>query len=130
MGGVVAIQLALDFPGLVTHLVLTATSGSVDISDLQVEDWRPAFHEANPTVPRRFADSRHDYTDRLSSVRASVLLLWGDSDPISPVSVGLRLRSLLPRSALHVIEGGEHDFAHKMDAAVVPLMDEHLARNG
>ncbi len=130
MGGAVAIQLALDFPEQVTHLVLTATSGGVDISDLQVDDWRPAFHASNPTVPRWFADTRRDFTDRLGSVRASVLLLWGDSDPISPVSVGLRLKHGLPRSTLHVIEGGEHDFAHRMAVAIVPLIDDHLARTG
>lgn len=52
MGGIIAIQAALRQPDLVTHLVLTVTSGGVDMSDLQTEDWRPGFCAANPTFPR------------------------------------------------------------------------------
>ena len=34
MGGIVAVRVALEHPGLITHLVLTVTSGGVDMSDL------------------------------------------------------------------------------------------------
>ncbi len=34
MGGVIAIRAALERPDRITHLVLTVTSGGVDISDL------------------------------------------------------------------------------------------------
>ena len=60
MGGVIAIQAALRRPELVTHLVLTVTSGGVELSALQAEDWRPAFFAANPTLPRWLADYRED----------------------------------------------------------------------
>jgi pimeloyl-ACP methyl ester carboxylesterase len=126
MGGVIAIQAALKRPDLVTHLVLTVTSGGVNMSDLHAEDWRPAFIEANPTIPRWFAEYKDDISCAVGSVLAPALLLWGDADPISPVVVGLRLKELLPASNLHVFPGGKHDLANKLALSVAPLIDEHL----
>ena len=126
MGGVVAVGAALRRPGLVTHLVLTATSGGVDVSRLGGEDWRPAFAHANPGLPRWFLDDRTDFTRDLSALRLPVLLLWGDADPISPVAVGRHLASLLPDARLHVLPGAGHDLGHARAAEVVPLIAAHL----
>lgn len=126
MGGVIAIRAALQRPELVTHLVLSVTSGGVDMSALQAEDWRPAFFAANPTLPRWFADHDEDMTDAIKAVRVPTLLLWGDADPISPVTVGQRLQELLPVSHLHVFPGGEHDLARQFPAQVAALIDQHL----
>jgi len=126
MGGVIAMQAALKRPGLVTHLVLAATSGGVDVSDLRAEDWRPAFLRANPSLPRWFVDYKSDISASLASIHAPVLLLWGDADPISPVAVGLRLHKLLPRAHLHVLAGGAHDFANVLAPSVARLIAEHL----
>lgn len=126
MGGVIAVQAAQKRPGLVTHLVLTATSGGVDISDLQVEDWRPGFFAANPALPRWFAEYRNDISSTIATMRTPTLLLWGDTDPISPVAVGKRLQELLPTSKMYVIPGGKHDLAKILAAEVAPLIDEYL----
>ena len=126
MGGVIAVQAALERPGLITHLVLSATSGGVNMPDLQVEDWRPAFFAANPMFPRWFADYEEDLSDAIGSLHVPTLLLWGDADPISPVAVGLRLKKLLPNSRMNVFPGGGHDLANKLAASVAPLIDEHL----
>lgn len=126
MGGIIAIQAARQRPDLVTHLVLTVTSGGVDMSALQAEDWRPAFFKANPTLPRWLADYNEDLSSVVGEIRSPVLLLWGDADPISPVAVGMRLRELLPRSSMHVLAGGEHDLANAHASSVAPLIDQHL----
>jgi pimeloyl-ACP methyl ester carboxylesterase len=110
--------------------VLTVTSGGVDMSDLQAEDWRPAFFAANPTTPCWFADYRSDMSEAIRTIGAPTLLLWGDADPISPVAVGERLQRLLPASDLHVIAGGEHDLANKLAARVASLIDAHLRDAG
>lgn len=47
-------------------------------------DWREAYRAALPDVPRWFVDDRTDLAARLGAVRAPTLLLWSDSDPISP----------------------------------------------
>lgn len=126
MGGVIAIRAALEKPVLVTHLVLSVTSGGMDMRDHGAEDWRPSFHEANPSLPRWFSTYQEDLTPSLPKLRIPTLLLWGDADPISPVGVGQRLASLLPHAKLHIFSGGEHDLASTFAADVAPLIDAHL----
>jgi len=126
MGGVIAMLAALEKPEQVTHLVLAATSGGMDMSRCGAEDWRPSFIEANPSLPRWFSDSNEDLTPKLPSIRIPVLLLWGDADPISPVLVGRRLVSLLPRSTLHVFAGGDHDVGNTFADEIAPLIDQFL----
>jgi pimeloyl-ACP methyl ester carboxylesterase len=130
MGGVIALLCALEKPELVTHLVLTATSGGMNLSDLGAQDWRPAFHAANPSLPLWFASYKVDLTEQLRTIQIPTLLLWGDADPISPPLVGERLASLLPCAELHVIAGGTHDLADILAARVAPLIDKHLACSG
>ncbi|HJV34337.1 alpha/beta hydrolase [Geomonas sp.] len=126
MGGVVAIQCALRKPYLVTHLVLTATSGGMDLSKLGAVDWRESFHALNPTFPRWFADYHEDLTEKLETITIPTLLLWGDADPISPPLVGERLAALMPKSELHIVHGGTHDLANAMADQVAPLIRDHL----
>jgi len=128
MGGVIAVRAALKRPELVTHLVLTATSGGIDTAGLGVEDWRPAFLRAHPGLPAWFINYKPDLAAELSEVTAPALLLWGDADPISPVAVGRRLAELLPHAELRVISGGDHDLARVHAARVAPLIEAHLAK--
>lgn len=128
MGGVIAVRAALQKPKQITHLVLTVTSGGIDLGEFGAQDWRPAFHAANPSLPLWFAQYKDDLSVQLQSIESPVLLLWGDEDPISPVSVGKRLGSLFPRSELHVIEGGDHDLANVYPSVVAPLIDQHLKK--
>ncbi|SCX63844.1 Pimeloyl-ACP methyl ester carboxylesterase [Pseudomonas sp. NFACC32-1] len=127
MGGIVAVLVALERPELITHLTLTVTSGGVDMSDLDAQDWRLEFAAANPTLPRWFLDDHTDLTLRLAELRMPVLLLWGDADPISPVRVGQRLARLLPRAELHVFPGADHSLGFTHADEVARLIDRHLA---
>ena len=126
MGGVIALLAALAKPDLVTHLVLTATSGGMNFRDLGAEDWRPAFMAANPTYPSWFANYSVDLTNELVTIKTPTLLLWGDADPISPPAVGERIAALLPKAELHVITGGNHDLANILAPQVAPLIDNFL----
>ncbi|GGY08012.1 hypothetical protein GCM10007386_43110 [Pseudoduganella dura] len=78
MGGVIAIRVALARPDLVTHLILAATSGGMDVTGLGAEDWRPFVRSDHPALPGWFLDDREDLTERLSELRMPVLLLWGE----------------------------------------------------
>ena len=127
MGGAVAVRVALEKPELITHLVLAVTSGGIDVAALGGQDWRPSFFESNPQLPRWFAAYQEDLSPKLPTMRIPTLLLWGDSDPISPVGVGERLASLLPCARLHVVEGGDHDLAETHASEIAPLIDEWLA---
>lgn len=128
MGGVVAVLAALQRPDLVTHLVLSATSGGMDLAPFGAEDWRPSVLAAHPALPDWFLRCTDDLTPRLGALRMPVLLLWGDADPISPVAVGERLQALLPDATLHVLGGATHDLAVSHATAVAGLIDAHLGR--
>jgi pimeloyl-ACP methyl ester carboxylesterase len=127
MGGVVAMRAALEKPHLFTHLVLSVTSGGVDMTAFDAEDWRPGLLAAHPGLPDWFASYHEDLSPGLSALRIPTLLLWGEADPISPVKVGQRLASLLPRAELHVFPGGDHDVGCAFASAIAPLIDRHLS---
>jgi pimeloyl-ACP methyl ester carboxylesterase len=128
MGGIVALQVALSAPSTVRALVLSVTSGGIDLSGLGVIDWRPEFQRNHPDSPRWFIDTRVDLTNELPRVHMPTLLLWGDADPLSPVSVGRRLNALLPNSELVVIPGGTHDLVAERADEVVPHIERHLLK--
>jgi pimeloyl-ACP methyl ester carboxylesterase len=128
MGGVVALLATLAKPELVTHLVIAALSAGVDMKRHGARDWRPPRDEISRSDPSHlFAAYDEDLSSRLSSIEVPTLLLWGDSDPVSPVSVGRWLATVLPRSALHVIQDGTHTFSNARAGEVAPLIDLHLS---
>ena len=127
MGGVVAVRAALEKRHLVRRLVLSVTSGGIDVTSLGATDWRPTFVKNNPGLPSWFVDERHDLTTRIREITIPVLLLWGDADPISPVAVGRRLAELFPNSRLVVFAGGTHDLVLERADEVVHHVERHLA---
>ena len=128
MGGVVALRLALDPSATVTHLVLCATSGGLDVASLGANDWRRDYRQRWPSAPAWAFDPVDDMTSELASLGAPTLLLWARDDPVSPVAVGRRLASLLPAATLTVLEAGDHSFASTLASEVAPLISEHLAK--
>jgi len=128
MGGVVALRLAYRFPNGVKSLVLSVTSGGLDVRSLGAVDWRPRFLAEHPEAPRWFVDEQDDLTDLLPEIRTPTLLLWGDADPISPVPVGERLGELLPDADLVVVAGGTHDLVFERSSEVLPHVERHLGR--
>jgi pimeloyl-ACP methyl ester carboxylesterase len=126
MGGLVAIKAALAAPGKVKRLVLTATSAGVPVADLGGSDWRADYYRAYPRAARWIGEPVGDLSARIRTIEAPTLLLWGGSDPISPVAVGDRLRTLLPDATLHIIPDADHDLAQTHAALVADLILRHL----
>ena len=129
MGGVVAVQVALRRPELVRRLVLTATSGGIDLAPFGVEDWRPTYRRAHPSAATWITEARIDLGARLGTVAAPTLLIWSDADPISPLAVGEHLSTLLPHARLVVVSGGDHMFARDRADEVAPHILAHLGRD-
>jgi pimeloyl-ACP methyl ester carboxylesterase len=127
MGGVLAARLAVEHPARVARLVLAATSGGVDVARLGAADWRPEYRASLPGAPGWFVDDRTDLTARLGAIRAPTLLLWSDSDPVSPLSVGRFLAARIAGARLEVVRGGSHAFASERPDEVAPLVRRHLA---
>jgi len=128
MGGIVALRVALSAPARVRALVLSVTSGGIDLTGLGAVDWRPEFARNNPDSPRWFLDARADLTSELQRIHLPTLLLWGDADPLSPPSIGQRLNALLPNAELAVIPGGTHDLVAERADEVLPHIERHLRR--
>ena len=79
-----------------------------------------------PTAPSWFVDDRTDLTDGLSSIRAPTLLLFSDSDPISPLSVARFLAEHIAGSRIVIVAGGTHAFANERPDEVAPILRAHL----
>jgi pimeloyl-ACP methyl ester carboxylesterase len=126
MGGIVAIGLALRHPHKVRRLVLVATSGGIDMAGLGGADWREEYRAEYPHAAPWISQERSDYGDAITRLSAPTLLLWGDADPVSPVSIGKRLANLLPNSALHVLPGGTHSLAREQPDEVARLIIDHI----
>lgn len=126
MGGVLAVRLAVERPELVARLVLVATSGGVDLARLGGAEWRERSRALRPGAPSWFSDDRTDLTGRLASIRARTLLLWSDSDPISPPAAAEFLADRIPGARIVLVARGTHAFANERPEEVASVIRSHL----
>jgi 2-hydroxy-6-oxonona-2,4-dienedioate hydrolase len=127
MGGVIAARIALAHPQLLRRLVLTVTSGGVDMASLGASDWRVDYRKSFPNAAEWIYAPRTAAPLPIERIAAPTLLIWGDADPISPVRVGEHLEKRIPKAKLHVLPGGDHDLAVAMANQVAPLIARHLS---
>jgi len=123
------VRLALACPHLVRRLVLTVTSGGVDMTALGASDWRPDYRRTFPNAAAWILERTTASPLPVERVAAPTLLLWGDADPISPRAVGEHLAQRLPDARLHVVRGGDHDLARTRADEIAPLIERHLAED-
>ena len=76
MGGAVALQVALRNPGRVRRIVLTATSGGLDVTSMGAANWRAAYRQDYPQANLSIIEGWPDLTGALPSLDHPVLLLW------------------------------------------------------
>lgn len=127
MGGLIAMLVALRHPRKVRRLVLSVTSAGVKMARLGAADWRESYYREYPEAAPWLRDIDADLSGELARITQPVLLLWGDSDPISPVSVGEYLRARFPNARLHLVKGGGHDLVEARTEEVAPIIERHLA---
>ena len=126
MGGIFAVQKAIEAEHLIKGLVLIATSGGIDLTPFKVKDWRMEYQEYYPTYPEWFVTANINYDDDLEMINLPVLLIWGDADPISPVAIGKYLNRKLKNSALKVISNGKHNLAEEYAKEVSVYINQFL----
>ncbi|HET6952542.1 MAG TPA: alpha/beta fold hydrolase [Acidimicrobiales bacterium] len=127
MGGVIATRAALDAPEAISHLVLTATSGGVDVAALGAVDWRGDYRERWPSAPAWAFEPPADLSGRLATLRLPTLLIWGTRDRISPPAIGEHLVGLLPNSRFALVDTAEHMFAPVHAEEVALEITRHLS---
>jgi pimeloyl-ACP methyl ester carboxylesterase len=126
MGGVIAARIALEHPRLVRRLVLTVTSGGVDMAGLGASEWRDDYRREYPHAVAWITAPSASAELPIERIAAPTLLIWGDADPISPPAVGRHLAERLTGARLHVVRGGGHDLAKTHAGEIAPLIRRHL----
>lgn len=126
MGGVIAARIALARPALVRRLVLCVTSGGIDMAGLGAADWRPDYWKSFPNAAEWITTGTASSPVPVENIAAPTLLIWGDADAISPVTVGKHLEERLPNARLEVVAGGDHDVASTHADHVARLIGKHL----
>jgi pimeloyl-ACP methyl ester carboxylesterase len=126
MGGVIAVRIALARPHLVRRLVLTVTSGGIDMAAFGASDWRADYRKTFPNAAEWIYEPRTAAPLPVERITAPTLLIWGDADSISPVAVGKHLQGRIANSRLHVVAGGDHDLAKTHATEVAGLIERHL----
>jgi pimeloyl-ACP methyl ester carboxylesterase len=128
MGGVLAMRLALARPQSVSHLVLTATSGGIDLTSFDVQDWRDEYRRAYPRAPAWVYERPQAHEADLRRLAIPTLLIWATRDSISPPAVGRHLAGLLPNAKLIEVDDESHLFARERPDDVALLITAHLTQ--
>src|SRR5262249_53297334 len=113
-------------PQSVSHLVLTATSGGIDLASFDVQDWREDYRRANPHAPAWVYERPFEHEADLRRLAIPTLLIWATRDPISPPAVGRHLAGLLPNAKLLELDDESHSFANERPDDVARLIAAHL----
>jgi pimeloyl-ACP methyl ester carboxylesterase len=127
MGGAIAARLSIERPDRVRRLVLTVTSGGVNMTSFGAADWRTDYRKSFPRAAEWITAARSSPELPVERIAAPTLLIWGDADAISPLAVGRHLEQRIPDARLHVVPGGEHDVAKTHAASVASLIEKHLS---
>ena len=128
MGGVLAMRAALAHSQSVSHLVLTATSGGIDLTPFQLQDWREEYRHGNPRAAAWVYERPPAHEADLRGLTIPTLLIWATRDPISPPAVGRHLAGLLPNAKLVELDDDNHLFARERPDDVASLIAAHLAQ--
>lgn len=71
---------------------------------------------------------RYKMNDEFSRIATPCLLIWGELDPLVPVTLGRDLREKIPGSQLRVLKGAGHvlmyDHAEEFNSAVLQFLSE------
>ena len=123
LGGMVAQELAIQWPHRVRTLVLGATSaGGIGTESPSVPALLAGFRQAGKAIPgpphvtvlgavhQGWAAATHDSTGRLHRIQAPTLVLHGSRDKLLPLSNAQTLARLIPGAELRVIRGAGHLF--------------------
>ena len=129
-GGIVLLHMAIAAPSRVSAMVIVSAPpyfpaqarvfqkqfSEASLSDAELTRMRERHKQPGQlqrlfAIARAFADSYDDVnftTPLLSTITAECLIVFGDRDPLYPVTLATELRTAIPHSYLWVIPNGGH----------------------
>ncbi len=130
-GGIALLHMATLVPASIKSMVLVsappyfpAQTRSIQrgasesmLGELEMELMRKRHRQSDDQIQRLFAHARafaDSYDDvnftppYLATIAADTLIVFGDRDPLYPVSLAFDLRAAIPRSHLWVVPNGGH----------------------
>ena len=113
MGAYVALRVALRYPHLVTHLVLVAATGGIDVMRCGAADWRSDYAGTYPQAQSWACDHVPDLSADLPALAIPVLLIWPTADILSPLAVAERLAATIPTTSLITLSSDDHWVVHQ-----------------
>jgi pimeloyl-ACP methyl ester carboxylesterase len=130
-GGIALLHLATLEPGIVESMILVSAPpyfpeqarqfqrqfSEATVGPAEMERMRARHTQGEPqvqqlfTIARQFAERYDDVNftpPYLSTITAETLLVFGDRDPLYPVSLAMEMQLAIPRSYLWVVPNGGH----------------------
>lgn len=130
-GGIALLHLATTAPARVSSMVLVSSPpyfpdqtreiqrrfSAAMMSPLDMELMRQRHKHGEPQIEQLFACARamadtdddvNFTTQSLATITAETLIVFGDRDPLYPVSIAVELHAGIPRSYLWVVPNGGH----------------------
>ena len=114
LGGLIAMELALNYPGMVDKLVLVNSAGLGDVSRLGmlllylVRNVKRLFGRESSLQFSTDTRERWLLIQHLKEFKCPVLLAWGEHDPYFSKAHALRARDLIPLARLEIFPGCRH----------------------
>jgi len=76
------------------------------IADLKNSDY---YQIKNPLLKQTFSTViREDLSNKLKNIKAKTLIIWGEDDTDTPLTDGLKIQKLIPRSTIKIIKNTGH----------------------
>jgi pimeloyl-ACP methyl ester carboxylesterase len=130
-GGITLLHMATAEPASIESMILVSAPpyfpeqaraiqrefSAAMIGDAEMERMRRRHKYGEPQIQQLFAMAREfaaSYDDvnftppYLATITAETLIVFGDRDPLYPVSLAMQLRAAIPRSYLWVVPNGGH----------------------
>jgi len=152
-GGITLLHMATIAPDLIESMVLVSappyfpeqtrriqrqfslsTMDPTEVDRLRARHTQgPAQLERLVTMARQFADNYDDVNftpPYLASIAAETLIVFGDRDPLYPVSLAVEMRLAIPHSYLWVVPNGGHGPVFREAAAQFSTTALQFLRGG
>jgi pimeloyl-ACP methyl ester carboxylesterase len=136
LGGLIAMEMALNYPDMVDKLVLVNSAGLGDVSPLGtfllylVRNMKRLFGRESSRQFSTDARERWLLLQHLKEIKCPVLLVWGEHDPYFPKAYALKARDLILLARLEIFPGCRHaphrEKSQKFDTLVTQFLKDGI----